>query len=227
MNTAFQPVSVLRRRSGFSLVEMIGVLAIIAILAVIIVPKVFSTIASSRITSAAAATNTIKTAVTEYYGKYSTLPLTTTSANARLDDELIAKGMLESRFLVKIGTQPNNPPAAGATWNGTTWNGGASQATQSRIICSTSVPGTAPSAANGANFRLTAGSNANLPANVRVVAAVIQNCTINEARELSLRIDGDAMTPVNTTTADNAGRVAYALPNAQGLTTAYVYIAQQ
>ena len=40
----------LRSVSGFTLIEMIGVLAIIAILAVIVVPKVFSTIAGSRVT---------------------------------------------------------------------------------------------------------------------------------------------------------------------------------
>ena len=103
-----------RRRGGFSLVEMIGVLAIIAILAVIIVPKVFATIAASRITNAVGSINSTKAAVTEFTGKFGTLP--TTNNNSRIDDLLVTAGILDQRFMVKVGTQPGSTRIAGATW---------------------------------------------------------------------------------------------------------------
>ena len=217
-----------RRATGFTLIEMIGVLAIIAILAVIVVPKVFSTIAGSRVTSAVASINAVRSAVTEFGGRFGAVPLTT--ANSRIDDLLMTAGMLENRFTVKIGAQPGTNVVAGANWARTTgtWattNAGTNQTGQSRIICSTSTT-TTPATANGTNFRLN--GTANLPAGSRVVAAAIVNCTGAEARDLSLRIDGDAMSQTVATTADNAGKVVYGVPDAAtGLTTAYVYIAHQ
>src|SRR5690606_10077766 len=125
---------------GFSMVEMIGVLAIIAILAVVIVPKVFSTIASSRITIAVGSINGVKTAVAEFTGKYGTLP--TTSGNSRIDDLLVTAGLLEQRFSVKIGTQPAGTPPAAAEWTRTNglWSAsrGSSQSSQPRLINVTS-----------------------------------------------------------------------------------------
>ncbi len=214
-------------QSGFSLVEMIGVLAIIAILAVVIVPKVFSTIASSRVTSAVGSTNSMKTAVTDFAGKYGTIPVTT--ANSRIDDLLVTAGLLDTRFLVKIGTQPGTTALAGATWANTTgsWaaTGGVSQATQSRVICLTSAVASVPGA-NGSNYRLD--GTTNLPAAARVVSVVIPGVTLNDARDLSQKIDGDAMTqPVGSALADTSGKVTYAAPAAAGTTTVYIYLVHQ
>jgi prepilin-type N-terminal cleavage/methylation domain-containing protein len=217
------------RRSGFSLVEMIGVLAIIAILAVIIVPKVFSTIASSRVTSTAASVGALKTAVTDFYGKYNTIPLTTGNAKARLDDLLVAAGMLDSRFTPKIGTQPTTATAVAATWTqGTSgWTAdtsGTDQSTQSRVISQLSST-TSPSSAAGSNFMLTGAGD--LPASSRVVSAVVMQCTGTEARELSLRVDGEALSAAEGT-ADAAGKVVFAAPDATtGLTNVYIYITHQ
>jgi len=215
-----------RRLSGFSLVEMIGVLAIIAILAVIIVPKVFSTIASARITNAASSVGAIKSAVTDFAGKYGTVPVT--NANSRIDDLLFTDGLMEGRFVVKIGTQPANPPITGATWTRAAgaWTaaGGASQATQSRIICLNSTA-TSPATANGSNFQLSGGTD--LPTGSRVIAAVVVNLTGAEARELSLRLDGEANSAATAIVADSAGKVVYNTPSAAGTTTAYIYIAHQ
>jgi prepilin-type N-terminal cleavage/methylation domain-containing protein len=214
------------RRSGFSLVEMIGVLAIIAILAVIIVPRVFSTIASSRITNTVASVNSAKTAISDFAGKYGTLPVT--NANGRIDDLLLTAGMLDSRFQVKIGTQPANPPVAGATWtnNSGTWTaaGGANQGGQSRLICLASTTG-APSTTNGANYQLDGATD--LPTGARVVSAVVVNCTATEALEMSKRIDGESLSQAAAGTVDDDGKVVYRVPNAQGLTTVYVYLAHQ
>ncbi|MBE2215433.1 MAG: prepilin-type N-terminal cleavage/methylation domain-containing protein [Opitutaceae bacterium] len=219
-----------RRRTGFSLVEMIGVLAIIAILAVVIVPKVFSTIASSRVTAAIASVNTMKTAVIDFAGRFGTIPTTTT--NSRLDDLLFTAGITEGRFSVKIGTQPG-AFIEGASWakdaaTGVWTPGGAvagnSQAGQSRVICVNSNA-TAPSAANGANYRLNGAVD--LPARSRVVSAVIVNVTATDALDMSRRLDGDTYSEQTAATADNAGKVVYRAPNGQGLTNVYVYLTHQ
>ncbi len=215
------------RLFGFTLIEMIGVLAIIAILAVVVVPKVFSTIAGSRVTSAVASINSVKSAITQFGGRYGSVPLT--GANSRVDDLLLATGMLENRFVVKIGAQPGRTAVAGATWSNATgaWvaTGGSSQATQSRIVCATSTT-TTPSTASGTNFRLD--GRANLPAGSRVVAAVLVDVTGAEAMDLSQQIDGAPYSQTAATAADNNGKVVYAAPNATtGLTTAYVYLAHQ
>jgi len=104
-------------RAGFTLVEMIGVLAVIAILTAMLIPKIFETINSARINAAAAAINTVKNSVANHYAKYggfanaagtiltpATVGASTDAAN--FDTEvLLTDGMLEKRFAVKIGDQ--------------------------------------------------------------------------------------------------------------------------
>ncbi|MFT4549612.1 MAG: prepilin-type N-terminal cleavage/methylation domain-containing protein [Pseudoalteromonas tetraodonis] len=102
---------------GFTLVEMIGVLAVIAILTAMLIPKVFETINSSRISSASSAVNTIKTSVASHYSKHGafadstgtvltpdTIVASTDAANFDTT-VLLPDGMLEKRFSVKIGDQ--------------------------------------------------------------------------------------------------------------------------
>lgn len=206
---------------------MIGVLAIIAILAVIIVPKVFATIQSSRVTSAVASVNSMRTAVTDFAGKYGTLPLST--GTSRIDDLLVTAGILDTRFTAKIGTQPTTPAVVGGAWSNATgtWTPGvgANQAAQSRLINLTvnqaSVPGV-----NGTNYMLDGATP--LPVGARVTSVVLTGVTLNDARELSQKIDGDTMTQaVGSAAADTTGKVTYAAPNAAGTTTVYIYLAHQ
>lgn len=102
---------------GFTLVEMIGVLAVIAILTAMLIPKVFETINSSRVSSASSAVNTVKTAVANHYSKHGgfadatgavltpgTIAASTDAANFDTT-VLLPDGMLEKRFSVKIGDQ--------------------------------------------------------------------------------------------------------------------------
>jgi prepilin-type N-terminal cleavage/methylation domain-containing protein len=232
MNKSIRPIST-RRQSGFSLVEMIGVLAIIAILAVVIVPKVFSTIASSRITSAIGSVNSMKTAVSEFAGKHGTVPIANTTL--RVDDLLVKAGFLDSRFAVKIGNPPSG--SQGGTWNqvnglwvGTA--GGTSQSAapiQSRVICAAGTA-TAPNTAAGSNYYLNPSNPVvpatdRLPAGSVIVSAVIAGVTPNEALELSRRLDGDNFSEPDTTTADARGKVVYAAGGATK--TVYIYLAHQ
>lgn len=71
---------------GFTLIEMIGVLAIIAILAAAIAPRVFEVIADSRGTRMATDVRAIETAVTRYYGDVGTIKdLKAADGEAQLD----------------------------------------------------------------------------------------------------------------------------------------------
>ncbi|MFT5467001.1 MAG: prepilin-type N-terminal cleavage/methylation domain-containing protein [Verrucomicrobiales bacterium] len=115
-NTTFNKNS---SRRGFTLVEMIGVLAVVAILAAMLIPKIFETINTARVSGAASAIQTVKTAVANHYSKYgsfvdSTGTLFVPSATLATDSPdsdsfdttvLLSEGMLERRFAVKIGNQ--------------------------------------------------------------------------------------------------------------------------
>lgn len=106
-----------RRTQGFTLVEMVGVLAVIAILTAMLIPKVFETINTARINAAAAAITTVKNAVAAHYAKYggfanasgTLLTPTTVAADADAsnfdEDVLLNDSMLEKAFAVKIGDQ--------------------------------------------------------------------------------------------------------------------------
>lgn len=63
----------IKETHGFTLIEMIGVLAVVAVLAALILPKVFDVIAESRVNALAASVKTYETAVTKYYGDLGTL----------------------------------------------------------------------------------------------------------------------------------------------------------
>jgi len=64
-----------RRKQGFTLIEMIGVLAVIAILAAVLIPKVFEAINNSRINNSAMTCNTAKTALVDHYAKFGSIPV--------------------------------------------------------------------------------------------------------------------------------------------------------
>ncbi|MDX8413746.1 MAG: prepilin-type N-terminal cleavage/methylation domain-containing protein, partial [Mariprofundales bacterium] len=68
----------LHRQRGFTMIEMIGVLAVIAILASIVAPKIFDAINESKINTFASNIQAVQTAVASYYKDTGTLPSTTT-----------------------------------------------------------------------------------------------------------------------------------------------------
>jgi prepilin-type N-terminal cleavage/methylation domain-containing protein len=82
----FNRMPVRAAAGGFTLIEMIGVLAIIAILAAAVAPRVFEVIADSRGTRMATEIRAIETGVTRYYGDTGTIQdLNRTTGNPELD----------------------------------------------------------------------------------------------------------------------------------------------
>src|SRR5258706_4285646 len=94
--------------AAFTLIEMIGVLAVIAILASLLIPKILNAINDAKINNAVVSYNTIKTHCMEHYGKYGkfagaggaalTLPVEQFEITSLLPDNLIDKP-----WNVKIG----------------------------------------------------------------------------------------------------------------------------
>ena len=189
---------------AFSLIEMIGVLAIIGILASVVAPKVFDAIRDAKITGAAAVNNAIKSATVDYARKYRILPIDGTRlpagtnftrtygdgasvnlANCTFGDVLISEGMLE-KLTLPIGPSGSNSltastVAVGGSGAAPTLNIGttAGQLDYPAIICFTNT------ATSDTDKLFTASANS-----IRVAALLIPGLTTLEAAGLKTKIDG-------------------------------------
>lgn len=201
---------------GFTLIEMIGVLAVIAILAAVLIPKVFEAINNARINGAAMGIQTMKTGVVDHYAKYGSLLVgVTNAANApgpfavgdtfgiEFDTVLLTEQLVDKLFQTKI----SDPPAQGGT--------------RVQLLSLAN-----PAAVDGVNafFDLDGvGGTATDISGSLVAVAVLPNVAAGDAWELSKRIDGDAMSAANANAAsdDLRGRVKYSTANPR---TVYVYL---
>jgi len=188
------------RRQGFTLIEMIGVLAVIAILAALLIPKIFNAINDARVNNAVVSYNTIKAASAEHYAKYGAFDKTAAGASvpagtsphppgtagvagmAYWDGQLLSEGFSDKLFLVKIGTNSFATVTAG-------------------------TPGTlafvAPSVydLDGVNGNDVTNGN-------WIVEAIIEGVAGTDAKDVNDRLDGDTGPFVVTVGAnDIAGRV--------------------
>jgi prepilin-type N-terminal cleavage/methylation domain-containing protein len=64
----------MQTQRGFTLIEMIGVLAVIAILAAIVSPKIFDAIRDAKTDSLVTSLDTVRSAIVQYYKDTSTFP---------------------------------------------------------------------------------------------------------------------------------------------------------
>jgi len=197
------------RSRGFTLIEMIGVLAVIAILAALLVPKIFEAINNARVNNAAVSYNTAKTAIADHYAKFGTMlssngvPIVAgQNQSTNMDKVLVAEGFMDKPFIVKIG-----------------------DGIQNRVeVVPAVTAGTAVDAANTAFDLDGSGAAVNDAPGSVVVWAVIYGVTEGDAKDLNDRIDGATLGAA--TGADLKGRVKYA-DAAGGTTTVYMYISHR
>lgn len=213
------------RRQGFTLVEMIGVLAVIAILGSLLVPRVLAAISDARIANAAATCKSVKVAVNEYYGRYTRLGTTngadlglTASGQSYEDWDsrcLVPEGFADKAFSVRIGN--------GAVGNAA----GGSRLRIISIIGNTrdQRPANNDTAIDLGAYDLDGSEATNDVTGSFVVEACIEGVDNQDALDLSERLDGlELSAPIGQN--DESGRVKY-LINADGTARVRIYMAHK
>ena len=193
-------------QGAFTLIEMIGVLAVIAILAALLLPKVFSAIADAKINNTVVSVETMKTAIADHYGKYGkfdalfgTNILSAPQTNYDLT-VLFPETLIDKSFQTKLGTNWSVQMVAGAAAGNVT-------------------------AANTGAYSLTGGGT-NDAIGQYVMQCVVYGVAEADAQAISQRVDGNA--PMSTTALGNAdlkGKVQYDAPaSAGGAVNVYIYM---
>jgi len=188
----------IRGASGFTLIEMIGVLAVIALLAGMAVPRIVEAIRNARIQSTVVSLNTLRAAVAQYYAKHGTLQ--NLDANGA-DQKLLSEGFLDKPFESKVGREPDS--SDDEYW----------------VYCRNS--------ANLPNSRYNLDGQGSIDtANAAyLVDVVLYNVSLEDAHNLSLAIDGDGdLSPSGSQ--DLKGRVVYKF-NGNSSGKVYIYIAHE
>jgi prepilin-type N-terminal cleavage/methylation domain-containing protein len=194
-----------RNRHAFTLIEMIGVLAVIAILAALLIPKVFEAINNARINSAAVSYNTVKAAVIDHYAKFGTIAsingvATGTNNLQNFDTVLLQEGFLDKPFATKISNANSVRVSAGLA---------------------NDVDATADNAAYNLDGDDTV--VANNAAGAHVVEALLLGVAPADAKELNDRLDGVDL-GIGNADEDLLGRVKYGEPDGDGLVDVYIYV---
>jgi len=202
-----------RKVRAFTLIEMIGVLAVIAILAALLIPKVFSAINDARINSALVGCETVKTAIVDHYGKFGRFDCTNgvvlnpfnTPYRGYDTNVLMVEGLIDKPFITKVGTNSTIQVAAA-------------------VAAGAAVTGT------GGAYNLSGNGANNEATGQYVVEAVISGMAEADAQAISQRIDGLTMSSPGVTPGqrDIQGRVTYDAPAAPGgVVNVYIYLAHR
>ncbi len=202
-----------RKTKGFTLVEMIGVLAVIAILAAMLIPKIFSVINNACIEITVTAINTIKQAAADSFSKYGALTSDGTGAILRTNaaaladpgwvdfgSALLGQGFIDKPFAVKIGNQSTGTKV------------------QIRLIVTTAISATT------ANYDLDGNAALDTSNGQLVVECAIAGVTAQECKDIKDIIDGTTLGAVSVGSAATVGRVKYGTITAGQTGTALIYI---
>jgi len=205
-----------RRRRAFTLIEMIGVMAIISVLAAVLLPKILTAIDNSRVNNAAMSINTAKAACVEHYAKFGSFlvdgsqtppAMLTLGQQNFFDQVLLTEAFLDRPFATKIGS-------------GIVGTAGTHvEVFDSSTLTSASV--VTPGETTGFNLDGDAADLNDVVGSV-CVQAVIKDATAADAKALNDLIDGAGLGAAGNS-ADIKGRVKYGAP-VNGVTTIYVYL---
>lgn len=202
-------------RHGFTLIEMIGVLAVIAILAAILAPKVFEAIQTSKVNNASSTITTLSQALNDHFalkGKFTNAAGTdepSTTEKTNFVSVLQAQGLVDKAPFLKIGSLTTSPV----------------------IIVEAGLATTIDAAADNAAYDLdndvTVKKN-DAGGSQYTLSFVITGVAAADAKALNDKIDGvgqpfaaGALEAVET-----KGKVKYTAPSG-GLTTVRVYLAHR
>lgn len=195
------------QRAAFTLIEMIGVLAVIAILASMLIPRVFEAINSARVNATAVACDTIRTAAADHFGKYgqfdqlfgtNAVTFTGTVDVGYDTNVLMVEQLLDKPFSAKIaGGDPSTNSIIQLVKGGKGGPGGAGYFLDGGTVTPTTASAT------------------------YVLEAVLFGVSQADAKDLNDRIDGTALG--NAGPSDSKGRVEYS-QDSNGAETVYVYL---
>jgi prepilin-type N-terminal cleavage/methylation domain-containing protein len=200
---------------GFTLIEMIGVLAVIAILASMLIPKIFEAINSSRINNCVQSYNTIKAAVMDHYGKYGAInflgvpapgAIAPATALTNYDNAiLLPEALIDKPLVVRVGTGSEVQAILGV------------------------AAGIGVTGANPAYDLDGSGAAVNDAATTGyVVESVVYGVAEADAYEISQRLDGNDMSTVPpAATGDLEGRVKYGVAAGDGTVELHIYVAHR
>jgi len=181
-----------RQMGAFTLIEMIGVLAVIAILAALLIPKVTTAISDARVNSTVGSYQTVQTAAASHYAKYNAFNFSfqTNASPAQLANwdtgVLIPEGFLDQPFAVKVGN--------GSVLQVVTGGGN-----------------------SGSGYKLD-GINVLTTNNAYTVECVISNVAAQDAYDVASRLDGALASTNVVGTALTGGRVIWS-PGGTGVST--------
>ncbi|MEM9056612.1 MAG: prepilin-type N-terminal cleavage/methylation domain-containing protein [Pseudomonadota bacterium] len=191
------------RNRGFTLIEMIGVVAVIGILASVAAPMIFDAIRNARVTAFVEEANSLRTAVTNYYNDTGAFPNHRPLSTAVTQKVLMTNPSTapipgwNGPYIEKEIANPFNPSGQRGLWNET-----------------------------NANYQFDLDGDGNVDT-TRVSVLRMDNVSDEDARRISDILDGDGDVTTGNGAWFAAGRVKRFGVNSDNPSILLVYMARE